>query len=86
MPFLYSCISFIGVLLLLLCAPFGFETMFSFIFKFNVKTSNIVELKDKLYSLKFEKNYLNMKKGKLNLLKSYFLDLKKLAFFFSRFN
>ncbi|KFM56962.1 Protein LMBR1L, partial [Stegodyphus mimosarum] len=29
LPFLYSCVSFIGVLMLLLCTPVGFARLFT---------------------------------------------------------
>ncbi|XP_050546724.1 protein Lilipod [Daktulosphaira vitifoliae] len=37
LPFLYSCISFIGVLMLLLCTPVGFATLFTILSRFMIK-------------------------------------------------
>jgi len=37
LPFLYSCISFIGVLMLLICTPVGFATLFTILSRFMIK-------------------------------------------------
>ncbi|XP_073982260.1 LMBR1-like protein lilipod isoform X2 [Rhodnius prolixus] len=49
LPFLYSCISFIGVLLLLLCTPLGFIRLFGIVSRFLVKPDFLHNVADQYF-------------------------------------
>ncbi|XP_037948049.1 protein Lilipod-like isoform X1 [Teleopsis dalmanni] len=49
LPFLYSCVSFLGVLLLLVCTPFGFVRLFGVVGQVLVKPHLLREVNDKYY-------------------------------------
>ncbi|XP_062930823.1 protein LMBR1L isoform X3 [Cynocephalus volans] len=54
LPYLYSCISFLGVLLLLVCTPLGLARMFSVTGKLLVKPRLLEDLEEQLYCSAFE--------------------------------
>ncbi|KAF4798554.1 Protein LMBR1L [Turdus rufiventris] len=54
LPYLYSCISLFGVLLLLLCTPFGLSIMFSVTGKLLVKPRLLEDLDEQLSCTRFE--------------------------------
>ncbi|OXB74554.1 UNVERIFIED_CONTAM: hypothetical protein H355_006424, partial [Colinus virginianus] len=54
LPYLYSCISLFGVLLLLLCTPFGLSTMFTVTGKLLVKPRLLEDLDEQLSCTRFE--------------------------------
>nr|KAF6374124.1 limb development membrane protein 1 like [Pipistrellus kuhlii] len=54
LPYLYSCISFLGVLLLLVCTPLGLARMFSVTGKLLVKPRVLEDLEEQLYCSAFE--------------------------------
>ncbi|NXE17206.1 LMBRL protein, partial [Lophotis ruficrista] len=54
LPYLYSCISLFGVLLLLLCTPFGLSTMFTVTGKLLVKPRILEDLDEQLSCTRLE--------------------------------
>lgn len=54
LPYLYSCISFLGVLLLLVCTPLGLARMFSVTGKLLVKPRLLEDLEEQLNCSAFE--------------------------------
>lgn len=54
LPFLYSCISFIGVLLLLLCTPLGFVHLFAVVGQFLVKPQFLRDLNEEFFVAQLE--------------------------------
>ncbi|XP_006870149.1 PREDICTED: protein LMBR1L isoform X2 [Chrysochloris asiatica] len=54
LPYLYSCISFLGVLLLLVCTPLGLARMFSVTGQLLVKPRLLEDLEEQLYCSAFE--------------------------------
>ncbi|XP_036747400.2 protein LMBR1L isoform X6 [Manis pentadactyla] len=54
LPYLYSCISLLGVLLLLVCTPLGLARMFSVTGKLLVKPRLLEDLEEQLYCSAFE--------------------------------
>ncbi|KAM9368136.1 protein LMBR1L [Phaethornis superciliosus] len=54
LPYLYSCISLLGALLLLLCTPFGLSTMFSVTGKLLVKPRLLEDLDEQLSCSRLE--------------------------------
>jgi len=61
LPFLYSCISFIGVLFLLICAPLGFQNLFTTVSALILKIAHSNDLAEQLYQTKMEQTYLKRK-------------------------
>ncbi|KAG6927337.1 limb development membrane protein 1 like [Chelydra serpentina] len=61
LPYLYSCISFFGVLLLLLCTPVGLSRMFTVTGKLLVKPRLLEDLDEQLNSTRFEEAALSRK-------------------------
>ncbi|KAK9512242.1 hypothetical protein O3M35_000711 [Rhynocoris fuscipes] len=59
LPFLYSCISFIGVLLLLLCTPLGFIRLFGIVSRFLVKPDFLHNVMDQYFLTVMEEELLN---------------------------
>lgn len=60
-PFLYSCISSLGALLLLISAPLGFTRLFTILGDFVVKPKFFVDLDDQIQALEYEEENLIMK-------------------------
>lgn len=54
LPFLYSCLSFLGVLLLLLCTPLGFARLFTVLGQIIVKPNFLSDVNDEYYAVLFE--------------------------------
>ncbi|XP_030633070.1 limb region 1 homolog-like protein isoform X1 [Chanos chanos] len=61
LPYLYSCISLTGVLLLLLCTPFGLSRMFSVTGKLLVKPRLLEDVEDTMSCAMFEEAALSQK-------------------------
>ncbi|XP_078542230.1 protein LMBR1L isoform X1 [Lissotriton helveticus] len=61
LPYLYSCISLFGVLLLLLCTPFGLSRMFSVTGKLLVKPRLLEDLDEQLSCTGFEEDAISRK-------------------------
>ncbi|MGH0146393.1 UNVERIFIED_CONTAM: hypothetical protein FKN15_032133 [Acipenser sinensis] len=61
LPYLYSCISLFGVLLLLLCTPFGLSRMFSVTGQLLVKPRLLEDLDETLDCVGFEETALSRK-------------------------
>ncbi|XP_044207633.1 limb region 1 homolog-like protein [Thunnus albacares] len=61
LPYLYSGISLFGVLLLLLCTPFGLSRMFSVTGSLLVKPRLLEDVEDTLSCTSFEEDYLSRK-------------------------
>jgi len=58
LPFLYSCVSFLGVLMLLLCTPLGFAKLFDTVGDLVIKPNWTRNLDEEYYSAKFEEDNL----------------------------
>ncbi|CAG9863912.1 unnamed protein product [Phyllotreta striolata] len=58
LPFLYSCISFFGVLMLLVCTPLGFVRLFDVVGQFLVKPRFFRDLNDEYYACALEEESL----------------------------
>lgn len=56
LPFLYSCISFIGVLMLLLCTPLGFVRLFGVVGQFLVKPQFLRDLDEEFLVAQLEED------------------------------
>ncbi|XP_054280502.1 protein Lilipod isoform X2 [Macrosteles quadrilineatus] len=56
LPFLYSCISFFGVLMLLLCTPLGLARLFSVVSNLLVKPQFLRDLHEEFYIASLEEN------------------------------
>nr|CAD7606780.1 unnamed protein product [Timema genevievae] len=56
LPFLYSCISFLGVLMLLLCTPLGFVRLFSVVGQFLVKPQFLRDVNEEFYVARLEED------------------------------
>jgi len=56
LPFLYSCLSFLGVLLLLLCTPLGFARLFTVLGQIIVKPNFLADVNDEYYATLFEES------------------------------
>ncbi|XP_069687432.1 protein Lilipod isoform X2 [Periplaneta americana] len=56
LPFLYSCISFIGVLMLLLCTPLGFVRLFTVVGQFLVKPQFLRDLDEEFFVARLEED------------------------------
>ncbi|KAK3519151.1 hypothetical protein QTP70_018835 [Hemibagrus guttatus] len=61
LPYLYSCISLFGVLLLLLCTPFGMSRMFSITGSFLVKPRLLEDVEETMNCAVFEEASLSRK-------------------------
>ncbi|CAG9838487.1 unnamed protein product [Diabrotica balteata] len=58
LPFLYSCISFFGVLMLLVCTPLGFVRLFDVVGQFLVKPQFLRDLNEEYFSCALEEECL----------------------------
>ncbi|KAL1509903.1 hypothetical protein ABEB36_004570 [Hypothenemus hampei] len=58
LPFLYSCISFLGALILLVCTPLGFVRLFDVVGKFLTKPKFLVDLNDEYVACTIEEESL----------------------------
>lgn len=58
LPFLYSCVSFMGVILLLICTPLGFARLFTIVGDLVIKPNWSRNLDEEFYSAKFEEDNL----------------------------
>jgi hypothetical protein len=54
LPYLYSCISLLGVLMLLICTPVGFARLFTVMGELVVKPKFLRDLDEELYTVQFE--------------------------------
>ncbi|XP_026466529.1 protein Lilipod [Ctenocephalides felis] len=54
LPFLYSCISFLGVLMLLVCTPLGFVRLFGVVGQFLVKPQFLRNLNEEFFAYSLE--------------------------------
>ncbi len=61
LPFLYSCVSFVGVLLLLLCTPLGFARLFALVGDLVIKPNFMRNLDEEFYTAKFEEDCLRQR-------------------------
>ncbi|CAG9765397.1 unnamed protein product [Ceutorhynchus assimilis] len=58
LPFLYSCISFLGALILLVCTPLGFVRLFDVVGKFLIKPQFLLDLNEEYCSCALEEDCL----------------------------
>lgn len=56
LPFLYSCLSFLGVLLLLLCTPLGFARLFTVCGQIIIRPNFLSDVNDEYYAVLFEES------------------------------
>ncbi|ELT98960.1 hypothetical protein CAPTEDRAFT_167057 [Capitella teleta] len=61
LPFLYSCISLLGVVMLLICTPVGFARLFTVVGDLVIKPRFLRNLDEELYSIQFEEESLRRK-------------------------
>jgi len=61
LPFIYSCISLLGGLMLLLCTPVGFARMFTVLGQYVVKPQFLRDLDDEISAIKLEEESLKRK-------------------------
>ncbi|XP_021913510.1 protein Lilipod isoform X3 [Zootermopsis nevadensis] len=59
LPFLYSCISFLGVLMLLLCTPLGFVRLFGVVGQFLVKPQFLRDVDEEFFVAQLEEDCLS---------------------------
>ncbi|KAK0172852.1 hypothetical protein PV328_006119 [Microctonus aethiopoides] len=59
LPFLYSCISFVGVVLLLLCTPVGFVRLYGVVGSFLVKPQFLKNLDEEFFAYRLEEDCIN---------------------------
>ncbi|XP_060523683.1 protein Lilipod isoform X2 [Cylas formicarius] len=58
LPFLYSCISFLGVLILLVCTPLGFVRLFDVVGQFLIKPQFLRDLNEEYFACALEEECL----------------------------
>ncbi|KAL7294824.1 protein Lilipod [Trichogramma pretiosum] len=58
LTFLYSCVSFIGVVMLLLCTPIGYVKLFGIVGSLLVKPQFLKNIDEAYYSHKFEEEFI----------------------------
>ncbi|KAL6267235.1 hypothetical protein P5V15_000310 [Pogonomyrmex californicus] len=56
LPFLYSCVSFVGVVMLLVCTPVGFVQLFDVVGSFLVKPQFLKNLDDEFFAYRLEED------------------------------
>ncbi len=61
LPFLYSCVSFVGVLMLLICTPLGFARLFTIVGDLVIKPTLMRNLDEEFYVARFEEQTLRKK-------------------------
>lgn len=61
LPFIYSCISLFGALLLLICTPLGFATLFTILGNVIVRPKFFIDLDDQIQALYFEQEEVQRK-------------------------
>lgn len=76
LPYIYSCISLIGVLLLFICTPLGFVRMFTLLGKLVKKPAFLRKIDDELYTTSLEQETL---RRHLNFLRHSSSKYSKLA-------
>ncbi|XP_074931677.1 protein LMBR1L isoform X3 [Phalacrocorax aristotelis] len=83
LPYLYSCISLFGVLLLLLCTPFGLSTMFTVTGKLLVKPRLLEDLDEQLSCTRLEEAAMSRRisSGKASCWLSLNVELLREQFF-----
>ncbi|XP_073843049.1 protein Lilipod-like isoform X1 [Musca autumnalis] len=67
LPFLYSCVSFLGVLLLLLCTPFGFVRLFGVVGQVLVKPHLLRDVNEEYIAFHMEEASVKRKLANLEL-------------------
>ncbi|KAK9688021.1 LMBR1-like membrane protein [Popillia japonica] len=58
LPFLYSCISFLGVLMLLVCTPLGFVRLFDVVGKYLIKPQFLRDINEEYFACALEEESL----------------------------
>nr|XP_040221043.2 protein Lilipod isoform X1 [Anopheles coluzzii] len=67
LPFLYSCVSFLGVLLLLVCTPMGFVRLFGVVGKVLVKPNLLRDVNEEFHAFNIEEATVKRKLANANL-------------------
>lgn len=66
LPFIYSCISLLGCLMLLICTPVGFARMFTVLGQYVVKPQFLRDLDDEISAIRLEEESLKRKMNGYN--------------------
>lgn len=75
LPFLYSCVSFLGVLLLLVCTPFGFIRLFGVVGQVLVKPHLLRDVNDEYTAFYLEEASVRRKLANIELLNVSVADI-----------
>ncbi|XP_055907310.1 protein Lilipod isoform X1 [Eupeodes corollae] len=75
LPFLYSCVSFLGVLLLLVCTPFGFIRLFGVVGQVLVKPHLLRDVNDEYTAFHLEEASVRRKLANIELLNVSVTDI-----------
>uniref|UniRef100_A0A2M4ADW3 Putative lipocalin-interacting membrane receptor limr n=2 Tax=Anopheles triannulatus TaxID=58253 RepID=A0A2M4ADW3_9DIPT len=67
LPFLYSCVSFLGVLLLLVCTPMGFVRLFGVVGQVLVKPNLLRDVNEEFHAFNIEEATVKRKLANVNL-------------------
>ncbi|XP_053663586.1 protein Lilipod [Anopheles marshallii] len=67
LPFLYSCVSFLGVLLLLVCTPMGFVRLFGVVGQVLVKPNLLRDVNEEFHAFNIEEATVKRKLANANL-------------------
>ncbi|XP_055531491.1 protein Lilipod [Wyeomyia smithii] len=67
LPFLYSCVSFLGVLLLLVCTPMGFVRLFGVVGQVLVKPNLLRDVNDEFHAFNLEEATVRRKLANANI-------------------
>jgi len=73
LPFLYSCVSFMGVIMLLICTPLGFARLFTIVGDLVIKPNWARNLDEEFYSAKFEEDNLASKVASCKMYSNHIL-------------
>ncbi|KAF7278261.1 LMBR1-like protein lilipod isoform X2 [Rhynchophorus ferrugineus] len=74
LPFLYSCISFLGVLILLVCTPLGFVRLFDVVGIFLIKPQFLHDLNEEFFACALEEECWNRRLKQVLATGNYFLN------------
>ncbi|XP_058054869.1 protein Lilipod isoform X2 [Anopheles bellator] len=75
LPFLYSCVSFLGVLLLLVCTPLGFVRLFGVVGQVLVKPNLLRDVDEEFHAFNIEEATIKRKLATANLRSVMTMDL-----------
>lgn len=79
LPFLYSCISFLGVLILLVCTPLGFVRLFDVVGIFLIKPQFLHDINEDYFAYAIEEECLNRRLKQVQSTGHFFLSPEPMA-------